>query len=160
MIRRPPRSTQSRSSAASDVYKRQPHIQTKNAINLPGFVLGKMSPQPTVVIVTTVFHKALVYESNVKPGSSTDQVRGISAILSPQANIGNVIKKLTPISVRGRSWNEHLTINKKSSSAPYIQQTLWADVLKKFVLISRTLATTYRRRSIKKQNKSLSECVQ
>ena len=27
MIRRPPRSTQSRSSAASDVYKRQPHLQ-------------------------------------------------------------------------------------------------------------------------------------
>src|SRR5450756_3138143 len=26
MIRRPPRSTQSRSSAASDVYKRQPHL--------------------------------------------------------------------------------------------------------------------------------------
>src|SRR5450756_2719908 len=34
MIRRPPRSTQSRSSAASDVYKRQRYYQ--RAANLPG----------------------------------------------------------------------------------------------------------------------------
>ena len=34
MIRRPPRSTQSRSSAASDVYKRQPQAQTVIAAEL------------------------------------------------------------------------------------------------------------------------------
>ena len=32
MIRRPPRSTQSRSSAASDVYKRQGHIHLADAL--------------------------------------------------------------------------------------------------------------------------------
>src|SRR5680860_861967 len=38
MIRRPPRSTQSRSSAASDVYKRQPKWREVNlAASLPGF---------------------------------------------------------------------------------------------------------------------------
>src|SRR5680860_773590 len=37
MIRRPPRSTQSRSSAASDVYKRQKYIEKQ---------LGKMFPTP------------------------------------------------------------------------------------------------------------------
>src|SRR5680860_1718519 len=34
MIRRPPRSTQSRSSAASDVYKRQEHARTMDASDL------------------------------------------------------------------------------------------------------------------------------
>eukprot|EP00657_Telonema_sp_P-1_P008998 TRINITY_DN3190_c0_g1_i1.p1 TRINITY_DN3190_c0_g1~~TRINITY_DN3190_c0_g1_i1.p1 ORF type:complete len:164 (-),score=55.51 TRINITY_DN3190_c0_g1_i1:107-598(-) len=33
MIRRPPRSTQSRSSAASDVYKRQHHIENRNTLS-------------------------------------------------------------------------------------------------------------------------------
>ena len=36
MIRRPPRSTQSRSSAASDVYKRQPKEGTKSSKQLTG----------------------------------------------------------------------------------------------------------------------------
>src|SRR5450756_2878186 len=35
MIRRPPRSTQSRSSAASDVYKRQARRRVRNPLALP-----------------------------------------------------------------------------------------------------------------------------
>eukprot|EP00657_Telonema_sp_P-1_P006040 TRINITY_DN2399_c0_g1_i1.p1 TRINITY_DN2399_c0_g1~~TRINITY_DN2399_c0_g1_i1.p1 ORF type:complete len:101 (+),score=50.25 TRINITY_DN2399_c0_g1_i1:34-336(+) len=36
MIRRPPRSTQSRSSAASDVFKRQPEYSLRASHTLPG----------------------------------------------------------------------------------------------------------------------------
>ena len=35
MIRRPPRSTQSRSSAASDVYKRQGHVTVGDLVEVP-----------------------------------------------------------------------------------------------------------------------------
>ena len=38
MIRRPPRSTQSRSSAASDVYKRQVHISPKKLASLQAYI--------------------------------------------------------------------------------------------------------------------------
>src|SRR5450756_2022483 len=41
MIRRPPRSTQSRSSAASDVYKRQMYNPAKNTITKPEDLVGK-----------------------------------------------------------------------------------------------------------------------
>src|SRR5665809_92163 len=42
MIRRPPRSTQSRSSAASDVYKRQPLVDGDRLTKRPGerFIAG------------------------------------------------------------------------------------------------------------------------
>src|SRR5450756_1003982 len=38
MIRRPPRSTQSRSSAASDVYKRQDYYRLEGALGTVGFI--------------------------------------------------------------------------------------------------------------------------
>src|SRR5450756_3152897 len=52
MIRRPPRSTQSRSSAASDVYKRQSFLFLKSCIRMSTtiipcrLVLDKPSPNP------------------------------------------------------------------------------------------------------------------
>src|SRR5450756_2655586 len=39
MIRRPPRSTQSRSSAASDVYKRQEHILLAYQVGVPYMIV-------------------------------------------------------------------------------------------------------------------------
>src|SRR5450756_1760692 len=47
MIRRPPRSTQSRSSAASDVYKRQAMIHIK-----PYFLTGETKRKGTFIIGT------------------------------------------------------------------------------------------------------------
>jgi len=47
MIRRPPRSTQSRSSAASDVYKRQDnkdyptYVANRNEVEIIGRVVGR-----------------------------------------------------------------------------------------------------------------------
>ena len=53
MIRRPPRSTQSRSSAASDVYKRQP--QRESALNiLKGKILNMSDEASTDNILTEV----------------------------------------------------------------------------------------------------------
>ena len=46
MIRRPPRSTQSRSSAASDVYKRQVHRLLEYTPNGDGFNFGKNDGDP------------------------------------------------------------------------------------------------------------------
>src|SRR5450756_192677 len=40
MIRRPPRSTQSRSSAASDVYKRQDHLKSASDLGVPVVGVG------------------------------------------------------------------------------------------------------------------------
>src|SRR5450756_3196031 len=73
MIRRPPRSTQSRSSAASDVYKRQ-FLLLPHASALGHTTLSRPSSMPTSggtsaipssratasVIVPTLFHSALL----------------------------------------------------------------------------------------------------
>src|SRR5680860_215624 len=53
MIRRPPRSTQSRSSAASDVYKRQPH--DSGAFRIPLFILVKPALGHAPIPVTVAY---------------------------------------------------------------------------------------------------------
>src|SRR5450756_685667 len=53
MIRRPPRSTQSRSSAASDVYKRQQEVHEDHLVGAGGaLTMAKIKKGDLVVIIT------------------------------------------------------------------------------------------------------------
>ncbi len=76
MIRRPPRSTQSRSSAASDVYKRQALSQAyKGKITFNGmgksYVSVKISPKvkPFDMMKDTV---EIVYQNRAKENKNTN----------------------------------------------------------------------------------------
>ena len=63
MIRRPPRSTQSRSSAASDVYKRQPVTYAKN-FKTPMLILhGELDYRVPYVNGTALYALSLIHIS-------------------------------------------------------------------------------------------------
>ena len=79
MIRRPPRSTQSRSSAASDVYKRQSPDDGK----LSSDRLGRVSSPAVLVVV--VFDKTDVLVIGDFRGSESS--RGISARFQPRQSL-------------------------------------------------------------------------
>ena len=68
MIRRPPRSTQSRSSAASDVYKRQVFTQAAlwniNAFDQWGVELGKELAQRIIPELESIIEPALAHDSS------------------------------------------------------------------------------------------------
>src|SRR5450756_57524 len=55
MIRRPPRSTQSRSSAASDVYKRQPYVWLSNQYSNTGVDFTNLSVSYNATTVRVPF---------------------------------------------------------------------------------------------------------
>ena len=72
MIRRPPRSTQSRSSAASDVYKRQREVRIYRSIKLNGFSLAKASNElglspKTISILGSRIREKLDFSSGPSP---------------------------------------------------------------------------------------------
>src|SRR5680860_1510961 len=72
MIRRPPRSTQSRSSAASDVYKRQKWLKTYHAklatpIGIPSLVLGHMLWSGARVLMVSVVFAVIMTAFRVAP---------------------------------------------------------------------------------------------
>src|SRR5680860_42958 len=88
MIRRPPRSTQSRSSAASDVYKRQPaHRETGEAVTkrqVAFFQQGKCAPTSTdkkhIRFVLNWFPVALSLD-HPSPGRALVHTLNVGAIL-------------------------------------------------------------------------------
>ena len=81
MIRRPPRSTQSRSSAASDVYKRQ-------GVEFEGFVrsshgiegLGRSLTDAGISTVNLGYTHALMNEWKIVPDGSVNGLAGYSPL--------------------------------------------------------------------------------
>src|SRR5665213_4616281 len=85
MIRRPPTSTQSRSSAASDVYKRQLYVRNNKGVNIPLNAVVHMEQNSS---------PATLYHFN-RYKSAT-----ISASLSEGKTIGDGIKAMQAIAPR------------------------------------------------------------
>src|SRR5678810_47476 len=98
MIRRPPRSTLDRSSAASDVYKRQREVGTE----------GKLGGQAEVPDVGGTW-KDLTDSVNSMAGNLTAQVRNIAEVATAVAG-GDLSRKIT-VDVRGEILQLKETLN-------------------------------------------------
>src|SRR5450756_3078456 len=98
MIRRPPRSTQSRSSAASDVYKRQSCVDTTRPPKLNhGLAALLMSEVPCILALRAVG------QNQVVAGSSQQTGGGLVNLLDRQRCLIGSIIEIRHLTVRPQS---------------------------------------------------------
>src|SRR5680860_1585870 len=91
MIRRPPRSTQSRSSAASDVYKRQGFLGADDIAGLDnvGFTLGTDYTQ---------FDAVGTYHTTISIGDATDNNYNFTPLNTSTFEVGKLALQVTAVS--------------------------------------------------------------
>src|SRR5678816_858392 len=94
MIRRPPRSTLDRSSAASDVYKRQPLRRAASGVTSPSRMLKPVEKQRVAEEIAEQL-RALILGGQYPPGSKLPPERELSKRLRVnRASLREALKKL------------------------------------------------------------------
>src|SRR5450756_2292383 len=95
MIRRPPRSTQSRSSAASDVYKRQDTLHIYGVADGIGGLPGGAQASKTAVYTLTDWFKHKVaagpFDYSSALAEANEKVFVLGRVLSPRTGIGTTL---------------------------------------------------------------------